>query len=480
MAVDNYNVAFTPDQARDMLEIRHMAVTHTPKLIGPITDIIGLYLGPFWYYLNLIPFVISQGNPLSLVYFSIIIFHLFSIFIFIIISKKDKPLGTLSSSLLLLSPVAFLTTRFSFNANAVFYFSALFPVFLFFKSKKAALFEGILCGIILQLQAAIGILFFPIAVILYCRKDKQNRHLLPLILGFLLTLVPQIAFELNHHFLMTNALLNEFFGNSSFLGEKFSFIQIVLNRLDRFLSIFSGTTYISVVAVFSIIFLGLIISQKKSVSRQFLNTNLILIGVFFVFFLFFPYNLKDWYLYGLVPFTVYSFASALNIIWKKLSIRFISIIVFLWIIFASFSANFNYLQTIANNPSNDPSNLQNMMNTIDTVYTIAGHQSFIVYNYLPSVYDYGYQYLFWWYGTKKYGYQPAEIAYLPNVPEYIKNNQVYWTKKKTDPHITFLIIQHDQAAPKREYDWRGKFPESKEIKNLPWNTTIEKLDTLVN
>ncbi|HSV94397.1 MAG TPA: hypothetical protein VLH94_00255, partial [Spirochaetia bacterium] len=75
--------------------------------------------------------------------------------------------------------------------------------------------------------------------------------------------------------------------------------------------------------------------------------------------------------------------------------------------------------------------------------------------------------------------QPSEISYLPDVPEYIKNNSTYWTKKKiSSPSSTFLIIQHDLAAPDRESAWRNKFEKaSVEVINLPWNTTVEKINS---
>jgi len=60
--------------------------------------------------------------------------------------------------------------------------------------------------------------------------------------------------------------------------------------------------------------------------------------------------------------------------------------------------------------------------TVCRVYQQADGQGFNLYSYIPSVYDYPNQHVFWWYGTKKYGYQPADVSYLPNQPEYIKDN----------------------------------------------------------
>ncbi len=482
ISVSNFNVAFTSDQARDMLEIREIAVLYSPKLIGPITDIIGLYLGPFWYYFNLAPFLISGGNPVSLVYFSILIFHVVSALVFFHFYKRDMILGFLTSSILLLSPAAYLTTRYSFNANAVLYFSALFPLFIFLKTKSWSFFEGLLCGIILQLQAAIGILFFPISFVVHFKREKNQRHLLLLTFGFFITLVPQIIFELSHKFVMTKSLFAEFFGNSSFLGTKLTLSQLFENRLSHFLSIFSSVSSLPVVVIFLVIALAIAKKGNQSMGRIFLKYNSLLIFVFFVFFLLFPYGLKDWYLYGIVPFAVYTFASAIAILSDSIKLRKYSTLLFCLVIYTSIVSSLNYLNRIHKNPSNDPSSLGNMLKTVEKVYQEAGGQSFRVYSYFPSVYDYPYQYLFWWYGTKKFAYQPAEISYLPDVPEYVRDNNKYWSKTKNDlPINTYLIIQHDDSNPEREQLWRSRFSVKKEkVIVLPWNTTIEKVDNLLN
>src|SRR3990167_9247767 len=84
------NIAFTSDQARDMLDIRSLVVGHQLKFIGPITDIIGVFLGPFWYYFNAIPFLLGNGNPVYLVWWQIVWYHLAAI-IFFFVLKKSHP-----------------------------------------------------------------------------------------------------------------------------------------------------------------------------------------------------------------------------------------------------------------------------------------------------------------------------------------------------------------------------------------------------
>src|SRR3989344_2165305 len=71
LTVLNYNFPFTMDQGRDMLDIRNVVNGLNPTLIGPTTSINGVYLGPFWYYFNVIPYLVGQGDPATLVYWMI-------------------------------------------------------------------------------------------------------------------------------------------------------------------------------------------------------------------------------------------------------------------------------------------------------------------------------------------------------------------------------------------------------------------------
>jgi len=110
----------------------------------------------------------------------------------------------------------------------------------------------------------------------------------------------------------------------------------------------------------------------------------------------------------------------------------------------------------------------------------ADGKGFRVYNYLPSVYDLPQQYTFWWYATKKYNYQPEELAYLPGQPEYIKDNHLFWQKReKSNNSLTYLIIEHDQKTPQREKDWLNNFNHLcvKESYNLSYQTTIQKRES---
>jgi len=476
LRIKDFDIAFTYDQAREMAEIRRMIFTRTPLLIGPATDIIGLYYGPFWAYFNSIPFVLSGGNPLWLVRFQILTLHIISLVIYFVLRKKNKILAFYSASLFLFSPIAAFSIKFSWNANSAYYFAALLPLFIFYKSKISSFLEGLLCGFILQVEAAVGILFFPISLFLHTRRSKKDRQLIPLILGFFVTLLPQIVFEVRHGFLMTRSTLGEFSGGTDWLGQKLSISDMLLNRFTYFKSIFSGATELPWLFVIATIALALILGKRDSENTKFIKTNLFIIFAFLIFFLIFPFNIRDWYLYGLVPFSIYAFASALTIIYAKSWGKFFTVFIIGFTIFSSISTKVTYL-SVEKGYSNDLANLKNMLTVVDNIYHEASGSAFKVYTYTPQVFDLRFQYLFWWYGTKQYGYQPSDMSYFPGVPEYIKDNSVFWTKKKESDHdLIFLIIEHDPTTMSGEINWRNNFPASSRKISLPWNTIIEKID----
>ena len=149
----------------------------------------------------------------------------------------------------------------------------------------------------------------------------------------------------------------------------------------------------------------------------------------------------------------------LTIILSKLKVNFIgkgiSFIISVSIIFyavSNLSIFFTQDRFIKNQ---DPSGMNNEIAAIDFVYKYAKGQNFKVYTYLPSVYDYPYQYLFWWYGQKTYGYIPAEYVYSPNKPTYIPSQDKFQGKKDNVSNLVFLIKEPDRNDTRT--GWEGDF-----------------------
>lgn len=482
------NIAFAYDQARDMLDIRNIVVGHHPTLIGPTTSINGVFLGPFWYYLNIVPFVIGSGNPIFLVYWLIILFQLAGLILFISFKKNKPLLALLISSFFMMSPAIFNISRVSWSANPMPIFIVLYFLVLFSNLEKPTSFkmflEGIIIGFALQIEAAFGILLLPFALLLFLIEKIHAKYFL-LVLGFSITLIPQVLFEFKHNFLMTRVFVNEVTGKTNILGEKLTLIQSSISHLNSYLNsshdIFEIPVHLNNFFLAAIIIFLIIRVFTKKINK--LNKQYFLISLSFIFysfasFLIFHHELKSWYLLGLTfPYLLIIAIFFDEILHSKNKTVVIITSFFITTLFISaLIRQISYIPKGSVERSNDENNLKNEMEIVDWVYQKASGEGFKLFSYFPSVYDFPYQYLFWWYGTSKYGYQPNTISYLDNVPEYIPNNNFYLTQKKALPenYKTFLIIQQDKERPKRRLTWIDNFENLclKEIKKFSWHTEV--------
>lgn len=474
------NFAFTPDQGRDLIDIRRMVVSHIPRLVGPTTSINGVLLGPFYYYFISIPFILFGGNPYAIVVWQIVWFQLAALFIWYVLKKKNLVLGNITGILLLLSPIGFYTARYFWNANVMPIFTIIFFACLldtlWHKNDLRLIILGLVAGVSLQIEAAFGLLFFPFAFLVLLIKKFSVKDLSRYTLAFFVTLLPQIFFEFRHGFMMTRTLIAGLSGTSADLGEKLPFMERLFERRDVFLTAMRQSNHISFEILGPILVLAILLGIFYLVQRKKARpgNDLIFISLGFMifaagFYMFFPQHLKNWYVFGLsIPFVILLSGVLTNLYHhSRLGSIFLWLVIF-YSLFHTLLAHVPYLYENVLIPSSDPSNMATELRAVDWVYQEAGGKPFKVYSYLPSIYDFTYQYLFWWYGTKKYGYQPADIAYLPNVPEYIQDSDSFWTKKKLfeKDSSTFLIIQGDGDHQDRVFAWGGHFTSLCEIKSF--------------
>ncbi len=486
----NGNFPFTMDQGRDMLDLRNIIVGHHLTLIGPTTSINGVFLGPFWYYFNLLPFLIGRGDPTYLVYWNLFWYQAIALVSFALLARKNLIFGLITTSLFLMTPVFFYSSRFSWSANPMPFFSLIFFTTLIILDRKDRfkyILVGLICGLSLQIEAALGVLFFPFTL-LWLILSRTNLRLIALTsLGFLITLLPQIFFELRHSFLMTQTLINEFSGRTSILGPSLNLMDTFNLHLKNYLGLVDNLIILpgqlaAAAIPLSIIYLGWKLTRRQLspiIQSAFLSSLLFLVFSFTAY-LFYHYPLKGWFLLGLhLPYLFILTAALTELFNSKLWLAKIIVILLIGASFRStFLSQSRLIPTHQNDRSSDPSNFRNQLEVVDLVYLSAKGQPFKVYNYIPSVYDFPYQYLFWWYGTNKYHYQPDTITYLDNVPEYINNNSQFWTRKRlitSTDYPTFLIYQLDNDHPDRLNAWLNNFEKLclKEATTLEYSTIIQ-------
>lgn len=470
----DYNTAFTYDQSRDLLDIRALGEFKDIAVLGPTTSINGLRLGPFYYYINLPAYWIGRGNPQALVYWNIVLFLFSGVFIFWYFKKKNLVLGFLISSLYLMAPQMFNLTRYFWNANMATYLSVYFFIalwnFLEKKDKKSIFWLGLTSAFLTQFEAAFGIvcLLFSGLIIIF---NKKIKHWKGFLIGTIPWFLPQILLEIKNKFQMTKLLLGVFSGGNTVLGDKMPFISVVASHLKTIRLFFEGQFIAPygwglVLFIIGVFFIGL----NKKYRKQ---------GIYFVSFLVFGYlfyitiyhhELKLWYLESLRVWYCFVIGIALVNInkFKKLAMVIVGFFLLrnLWL------TSMDQWQFINKKQSDDPKNLSNLINNIDWVYGQTNSEGFTAYNYVPEIYDFPHQYLYWWYGLKKYGYMPNKVSYsLTEVPKYIRMQDDFYEKTIEDKGKIALIYETKDLY----VGWLNQFKEYCTVNKweTEWRTIVE-------
>jgi len=231
---------------------------------------------------------------------------------------------------------------------------------------------------------------------------------------------------------MTHALIKYMSAGSSGTAN---FITILGDRVNAMFGQFSDTVggssktagaLILILLVMQIVFRFRKMDEK---GRKFIVTSLIILAVFLVGTMFFSHDIWPHYLVGLPIIYSFLLAFCMYLIFTRFG-KLVTGATILIIIFI----NFNPIFFISNlrRPlwEGDASVYRNQLSVVDYVYKQAKDKNFKYVVYTPPVYDYTYQYLFSWYGPKKYKYSPVEKSKL-----------------------AFFIIEPDYENPKRLFSW---------------------------
>jgi hypothetical protein len=471
----NGQFPFTYDQARDMLDIRVLGEFKDLWVMGPTTSINGLRLGPFYYYLMLPAYWFGGGDPQALVNWNTILFLISGLTIFLYFQKKDIVLGTIIATIYLMAPRLFDTTRYFWNANSavylsVYYFLALF-YFLEKKNKKAVFWLATTASMVLQFEAAWGIvllIFSGMILIL----NKKMKYWGQFVLGALPWFLPQIFLEIKNKFLMSKLLLGIFNGSNEVLKDKLRWPKIIPIHFKSMISCWEGQFNLPLFGGLILIILtiiGFIFFKKYKRENKYL-WGLWLFGLVF-YSLIYHYPLKAWYLEGLRVWMAFVVGIFLRNVMSLKKIWVLVIILFLGrSILMTMVDQKQYLQ---GQGGDDPKNMANLKKNIDWIYEKSGGEAFKAMNFVPEIFDLPQQYLYWWYGAKKYGYRPKKVSYsLTEVPEYIPKQGLFSGKEKSsDKEILALTYEIRYVY----YEWLKQFKNYCVVHEweTEWKTKLE-------
>lgn len=477
---------FNMDSARDMVAVREMVVLKQLRLSGPGTAIDGLFNGPAWYYFLAVPFILTKGDPYASIIGQIILWAIGGFYLLKIVSKWGFVLIFPIGLLWIASNYIGLMTSYAFNPNPVAFLTPLFIYLLSEYIEKRRFIYGVLSaflgGLFFNFEMTFGV-FTPLIIILSIlfsnRSIFKDIKFYLAAFFYILCLLPQILFDYKHNFIMSNAIL------AHLNRETKSFI--FLNRFEEirsnFYNVFIPTLFNSkllsnLILIFSIpVFFKFFKNVKKD---SVVIISLLYIFVPFIGFLFLPVSVNPWHLGGPMAAAIILVAFIIKKLSEfNLSAKFISLFLVISILYFSLFNIAKFFIKDRNIPNMDPSLFKNEIAAVDFVYKEAKGANFKVYTYLPSVYDYPYQYLFWWYGRKKYGYIPGEYAYLPNKPRYIPSQDKFQGKKDNISNLIFLIKEPDRNYTRS--GWEGNFINLKPInKYMIGSIEIEERLDLTN
>lgn len=188
---------FLGDQGRDLIIVRDFLKNGNLFFIGPQTSVGNMYLGPFYYYLIAPALLLANFHPLGPAVF-IALISVLTVYLIYYVGKKwfNPTAGYIAAFLYALSPVAIKFGTFSWNPNIMPLFSLLFIYFVVEKKYPLAALSFAMCFN----SHYLALILLPIAGIIWLKNysPKLIKPTLIAVFIFLLSLTPQILFDIKH------------------------------------------------------------------------------------------------------------------------------------------------------------------------------------------------------------------------------------------------------------------------------------------
>ena len=450
-------IPFGFDHGRDALAVLSMMKTFKPAFIGPWTSIPGLYFGPGWYYLLLPVFILTGGHPVGPVWMMIIL-ALIEIFV------AWKYFGKLAALIITCAPLWLILSFGAWNPYPMVLISLIILVYLQIIQKtrkvhlKTAFGLGFFASLGFHFSTAFAIFYIPIiASSIFLRKAKFTlKSLFGGLTAFIIPFVPQIIFELRHGFLETKAIL-------TYITQGREKDALTFEKVKHIIEVTFGEIKIAVLpgiwtplktindmllwlSILILAFAAVQMIRTKKFPKLWMEI-LIFTVIPFVGFFFLHFNV--WYVLGLIPGWVLLTTYLLRQLHKPL----LYIMVCLYIV-TPLTLNWRFFTELPSLKENT-SLLPIKIATLQLIREKSQGQNFASYHYVPDLYDFPYQYLYFWQGMHGQTL-PTEFSYQPNEYIYVTDKQEMLSKypQTTNPKNVFFIIE--QPADKTLYGlWWG-------------------------
>lgn len=205
---------FHYDQGRDAMIIWKLWHEGKLFLIGPVTGLEGVFLGPLYYYLIAPFYLLGGGNP---VIPSIFLSFLTIIALFFIyrtgVEIEGKRTGLIALIIGSFSSYIIFSNRWLSNPTPIYLSSILifYLMILVLKKEKEYhwYFIYLLTGISLQFELASAIFYLPIILIFTLWRKPKFRTLLVSCAFLFLTFLPLIIFNFKHDNILMKNIINQ-------------------------------------------------------------------------------------------------------------------------------------------------------------------------------------------------------------------------------------------------------------------------------
>lgn len=428
------------DQGRDAKIIWDLWHSGKLFLVGPVTGLEGVFLGPVFYYLIAPFYLIGGGNPVYPAVFIGILTTLGVFFVYLLGFKAHgRQAGIIAACIFAFSYFLVYYGRWLANPAPILFISPL----LYFSLLKITNREGeiwwvaatFLIALSLQFELASAFFYIPafMIFIFWQRKNLPKPKIIVFsAITFFIIFIPQIIFNFKHDNILINAIGRALKDKKEINLTLWEFIKF---RFDFYYKALTSVVFPQKQNIFNLFLLGAIgiyaANAKKLLRSNFFMISLIFLIAPVIGLLFFRANdakVYDYYLIGyFVPFIIL-FSIALSYLTKK----WLGII-FLVLFFAVFlQVNIpminNYLQK-----GLAPFTFKDQISAVNWVLEDSGDKPFSVDIWVPPVIPHAYDYLFIWLGNDKKPVKGADIFYtLYEEPGNLYPEQNAWLSQKNE------------------------------------------------
>ena len=414
-------IGFYYDQGRDALVIWRLINEGKPFLIGPVTGLSGIFLGPLYYYIIAPFYLLGGGNPVVPAVFLAFLTTLALVIVYYLGWKfHSRATGLIAVTIGAFSYYIVLAGRWLSNPTSILLTSVILLWMMWrvldgnkkdFRDKKGFVIEWIiialLVGISLQFEAASAIFYIPMIVVFLLWQRRKIPNIKTIIFSsavFLFTFIPQIAFNFRHNNLLFDNFIKVLFEDKSFRAN----FWVVLNdRLNFFWTVFNSKIFpeqpLRVALFTTIVLLALLLLKKSKITKKAIALMVVFVTPALIGFIAFQGNfgnIYDYYLTGYYLPLILLFSLGLGLLWDKKWGKIIVIVFF--IVFFMRNGILVKNKIIAGVDGPTHISLGNEMQAVDWVFTDAqGRGNFNVDVYVPPVIPHSYDYLFLWQKEKR-------------------------------------------------------------------------------